>query len=145
MSPHDRQTEEAAARELLRAKWGYTTGATTVEPFRREAVSLPERDDGAPWLADVLPHEDRVLLSEVKERLLKDVAENMEILDYADPVEPYMDQVLAKDQVKHKGFYHGVARAGAGQLHEDAQVRLRVIFRYQKRRQAKDDCGCQEE
>ena len=102
--PLDRQNKEAAARELLRAKWGYHVGASTVEPFRRESVSLPELDNNAPWLVDVLPACDRDLLLDVKGKMMKDVAETMESSDHGVPIKPYMDEGLARDKVLYRDF-----------------------------------------
>ena len=96
--PPNKESNEAAARELLGARLGYHQGASTVEPFRRGAVSLPERDDNAPWLLDVLPEEDRCFLLKAKEHLLKDVAGVMELYDHGPPIEPYMDVELGRDR-----------------------------------------------
>ena len=126
--PPDRETNEAAARELLGARLGYHQGASTVEPFRRGAVSLPARDDTAPWLLDVLPEEDRRFLLKAKEHLLKDVAETMELLDHGPPIEPYMDVELARDEELYMDFVLDLESRGLVSFTRTPKARATLFF-----------------
>ena len=73
--PDTAQSEEAAARELLRSRVGYGAGPTTVEVFRRGAVALPESVRNAPLLSEVLSEADRAVLEGFRSHMLGDTVD----------------------------------------------------------------------
>eukprot|EP00972_Heterocapsa_arctica_P100055 14754828-Heterocapsa_arctica.AAC.1 len=56
------ESEEEAARALLRAKAGYGEAESDLSPYVKGKISLPETNVGAPMATDVLEGEDRDVL-----------------------------------------------------------------------------------
>ena len=102
--PDSHQSEEAAARELLRTKAGYCEGASTVEVFRRGAVALPLCVEEAPRLVSVLPEADRATLEDFESHMLRDGSEMMEMHDYGGVVHPYMDESFRNSTALYQEF-----------------------------------------
>ena len=95
--PDSRQSEEAAARELLRSRAGYSPRPTTVETFRPGSVSLPDSVVNSPLLVDVLSEKDRALVEGFGTHMLSDTSDMMEVHDYVPEVCPYMDAGFRED------------------------------------------------
>ena len=88
-----------ASRALLRHKAGYGLEDSTLRPFQKDLVALPEDACAAPFAADLLEPSERMMLEGLTGRLLKSDAE----LEGTPEVVPYMDPVLRHDRSKYVG------------------------------------------
>lgn len=98
--PSSIETEEEAARALLRGRSGYAEGGSTVIPFRAELVALPEDTSGAPFVCDVLPAEAAKFVADGYRPMLKDQHELLQAVDHWPEIRPYMDVVLQRERKK---------------------------------------------
>ena len=77
------QSEEEAARTLLRDRVSYDAGCSNVAAFEQGCVSLPDDISGAPMLDEALPHAARRYLKDEFAPMLRSEAEILELADHA--------------------------------------------------------------
>ena len=96
--PDFSQSEEEAARTLLRGRVSYDADCSNVAAFEEGCVSLPDDISGAPMLGEALPHAARKFLKDEFAPMLRSEAEILELADHGEPIKPYMDVVLQNNR-----------------------------------------------
>ena len=79
-----------AASALLRGHSVYDTENSTLRPFKKCQVALPDGVVGAPYLRDLLREPERVMLERLTTNYMKSDDELVELA----PVTPYVDPIL---------------------------------------------------
>jgi hypothetical protein len=94
--PEGAPNAEAAARALLGARAGYSTGSGEVmlAPYQAGAVSLVANALDGPMVEDVTSGAARLYLDEWEERMLRTDADYQEMLEKDGTIEPYIDSTL---------------------------------------------------
>jgi hypothetical protein len=102
----------AAARALLVARAGYSTGSGEVmlAPYQAGAVSLVANALDGPMVEDVTSGAARLYLDEWEERMLRTDAEYQEMLEKDGTVEPYIDSTLKSSSHQYLQFINDFKR-----------------------------------
>ena len=104
-APQDRR---AALEELLASAHSYDSelSQTTVRPYVRELVSLPEVGDNHPQLLDVLDTHGQTYLKDFRHQMLHTPEEWAQISQQPSDIRSYMDVRLSADPK----LYHQLIR-----------------------------------
>ena len=99
-------SEREASRELLQSCLSYAgeEASTTVRPFNRSLVSIPEVGAKAPYLFDVLDPHGREFLQDPDAHIFVSGDEWGHIVEKGGSIRPYMDEVLRHDQKQYYTF-----------------------------------------
>ena len=98
--------EREASRELLQSCLSYAgeEASTTVRPFNRSLVSIPEVGAKAPYLFDVLDPHGREFLQDPDAHIFVSGDEWGHIVEKGGTIRPYMDEVLRHDHQQYFTF-----------------------------------------
>ena len=105
---------EAAARALLGARAGYSSGSGEVmlAPYQAGAVSLVANALDGPMVEDVTSGATRLYLDEWEERMLRTDADYQEMLEKDGTFEPYIDSTLKSSIHLYLQFINDLKRRG---------------------------------
>lgn len=98
--------EREASRELLQSCLSYAgeEASTTVRPFNRSLVSIPEVGAKVPYLFDVLDPHGREFLQDPDAHIFVSGDEWGHIVEKGGAIRPYMDEVLRHDHQQYFTF-----------------------------------------
>ena len=130
--PPERETEEEAARALLRERVGYQAGPSNVATFEMSRVSLPGDISGAPRLEDVLPHSALAFLEDNFAPMLKSEAELLEMHDHGEVITPCWDVVLQRDRRKYVALVRKLMEKGLLQATVRPKEQASLFFVHKK-------------
>ena len=104
--PQTRCKMREAIQELLHTPISYSgdENMSTVRPYERCLVSLPECGSAPVPLHEVLDAEGRDLLEGSFDSMLLDDEEWGEVIEHETPIKPYMDTTLQNDPIKYGQF-----------------------------------------
>ena len=104
--PQTRCKMREAIQELLHTPISYSgdENMSTVRPYERCLVSLPECGSAPVPLHEVLDAEGRDLLKGSFNSMLLDDEEWGEVIEHETPIKPYMDTTLQNDPIKYGQF-----------------------------------------
>jgi hypothetical protein len=123
-----KRNPDAAFRELLRARPGYTsTGG--LAPFRADSVSLPNDQVTPDDLSALLNTSDAEQLESFRELLIDDLTFS-DLTDVADQSECYMDPGLVGDPMVYAQFVKRLYSCGVIEFTCQPKVQVGIFFVY---------------
>ena len=104
--PPESESSQAALRQLLAKRAGYSVGPGALASYVRERVSLP-RGQGEPvQIADLLPPEERYRLENFQNEMLLSSEEAAGVIESGQGGGCHLDPVLARNPEAYHQFIH---------------------------------------
>ena len=128
--PEGAPNAEAAARALLGARAGYSSGSGEVmlAPYQAGAVSLVANALDGPMVEDVTSGAARLYLDEWEERMLRTDADYQDMLEKDGTIEPCMGSTLKNCSHLYLKFLKDLKRRGLLRWTRAPKERVAVFF-----------------
>ena len=127
-APVETQSNQAALRQLLSKRAGYSEGPGALATYVREKISLPQNRGEPVQLSEILPeHERQCLLDFEKEMMLSD-EEKAGVLERGVEGLCHTDPLLSNSPKRYHGFISDLYRAGLSRFTTTPRVQIGAFF-----------------
>ena len=127
-APVEAQSNQAALRQLLSKRAGYSEGPGALATYVREKVSLPQNRGEPVQLSEILPEYERQCLLEFEKEMMLSDEEKAGVLERGIVGLCHTDPLLSNSPKRYHGFVADLYRAGLIRFTISPRVQIGAFF-----------------